>query len=98
MAKENEESLFNMGYFERVRWARDKKMGWTAEQMAVALGIPAERYRKYENRTPLPPYLIHKFALITGVTIEFLLTGKSLSGTANRRRNTVEPLVIAAEK
>lgn len=98
MAKENEETLFNRGFFDRVRWAREKKMGWTAEQMATALGIPAERYRKYEKRTPLPPYLIQKFALITNVSIDFLLTGKNLTMAANRRRNTADPRPMAAEK
>jgi hypothetical protein len=44
--------------------------------MATALGVPAERYRKYEYRSPLPHYLIERFALIVGRDIEFILTGK----------------------
>ena len=98
MAKANDETLFNQGYFSRVRWAREKKLGWTAEQMATALGIPAERYRKYENRTPLPPYLIQRFALIAGVTIEFLLTGKGLSTSPAQRKNVVDTPSFAVEE
>jgi hypothetical protein len=45
--------------------------------MATALGIPAERYRKYEYRTPLPHYLLERFALIVGRDIEYLLLGKT---------------------
>lgn len=44
--------------------------------MATALGVPAERYRKYEYRTPLPHYLVERFALIVGREIEYVLTGK----------------------
>jgi len=57
--------------------------------MAVVLDVPAERYRKYENRTPLPTYLIERFALITGVTIEFLITGHAKRGTAEPAPSTV---------
>lgn len=49
----------------------------TAEQMAKVLGIPPERYRKYEYRTPLPHYLIEQFALIVGRDVEFILTGST---------------------
>ncbi len=48
---------------------------WSAETMAKALGIPADRYRKYESRTPLPHELLEQFALIVGVTVEYLVTG-----------------------
>lgn len=44
--------------------------------MATALGVPAERYRKYEYRSPLPHYLLERFALIVGRDVEYLLTGR----------------------
>jgi hypothetical protein len=44
--------------------------------MATALGIPPERYRKYEYRSPLPHYLLERFALIVGRDVEYVLTGK----------------------
>lgn len=74
------ETAFNEALCARVRALRMAR-GWTADQMATALGIPAERYRKYEYRTPLPHYLVERFALIVGRDVEQVLTGK----TADRR-------------
>lgn len=71
----NEEQLFNNALCARVRKWREE-MNWTAAQMATALGVPAERYRKYEYRSPLPPYLMERFCLITDSTLEELITGK----------------------
>lgn len=47
----------------------------TQEQMAEALGISLDRYRKYENRTPLPLYLVEPFSIITNYSIMFVVTG-----------------------
>jgi transcriptional regulator with XRE-family HTH domain len=69
------EAEFNAQLFARIRCLR-KERGWTAEQMATALGIPPDRYRKYEYRTPLPHFLIERFALIVGRDVEFVLTGR----------------------
>lgn len=38
--------------------------GWTQAQMASALGISLDRYKKYEIRTPLPQMLLPRFALL----------------------------------
>ena len=75
MTNEPNEFVFNNAYCARVKSAREDK-GWSAATMATALGIPAERYRKYENRSPLPPYLIERFCLVTGIEPHFLVTGK----------------------
>lgn len=80
----NEEAQFNEALIARTHRLRNER-GWTAQQMATALGVPAERYRKYEYRTPLPHYLIERFALIVGRDIEYILTGK------------MAPRVISAE-
>lgn len=72
----SEEALFNEQFIARVHRLRNDR-GYTAAQMATALGVPAERYRKYEYRTPLPHYLIERFALIVGRDIEYLLTGRA---------------------
>lgn len=72
---ENRELQFNETFVARVHRLR-KERGWTAEQMATALGIPPDRYRKYEYRTPLPHYLIEQFATIVGRDVEYLLTGR----------------------
>ncbi len=75
MSSESDEYVFNNAYCARVKEAR-KARGWTAEQMATALGLPPERYRKYENRSPLPAYLIERFSLISGVEVHYIVTGK----------------------
>lgn len=75
MAGTSEEAQFNEALIARVHRLRNER-GWTSAQMATALGVPAERYRKYEYRTPLPHYLVERFALIVGRDIEYILTGK----------------------
>jgi len=52
----SKEFIYVNAYCARVKELRERR-GWTAEQMATALGIPADRYRKYETRSPLPAYL-----------------------------------------
>lgn len=69
------EQEFNESYVARVKRLREER-GWTSEQMATALGIPAERYRKYEYRTPLPHYLVEQFAQIVERDISYILTGR----------------------
>jgi transcriptional regulator with XRE-family HTH domain len=46
--------------------------GWTQEQMVVALGIPLERYKKYEQRSPIPHDLLARFALLVNVDLATL--------------------------
>lgn len=77
MAANSEEAQFNEALIARVHRLRNER-GWTAEQMATALGVPAERYRKYEYRSLLPHYLIERFALIVGRDVEYILTGKRI--------------------
>ena len=86
----SEEQEFTEALLARVHKLRSEH-GYTAEQMAIALGIPAERYRKYEKRTPLPHYLIERFAVIVGRDVEYVLTGKS-----SRPRRS--PAVVASKR
>ncbi|MFA7308308.1 MAG: helix-turn-helix transcriptional regulator [Hyphomicrobium sp.] len=74
-AMPNEQMLFENALCARVKRLREEKE-WTAEQMAIALGVPPERYRKYENRSPMPQYLIPRFALVVDRSVEYVLTGK----------------------
>lgn len=74
MADSNDELAFNEALITRTRKWREEK-DWTAEQMAIALGIPPDRYRKYESRTPMPAYLFQRFCLITDTTLENLVLG-----------------------
>jgi transcriptional regulator with XRE-family HTH domain len=72
----NQQLLFEAAFRERIRRLRKAK-GLTAEEMALGLGIPADRYRKYESRSPLPHHLIPRFARRVGCSIEFILTGEA---------------------
>ncbi len=47
-------------------------LGFTQAQMAAALRIPLERYRKYETRSPLPHYLVPSFCLLCRIELEDL--------------------------
>jgi DNA-binding XRE family transcriptional regulator len=90
VAIDNEEAGFNDALCARVHRLRNER-GWTAAQMAVALGVPPERYRKYEYRSPLPHYLLERFALIVGRDIEYVLTGNRSTSRApaiEERRKT----------
>lgn len=78
MANTPRELQFNQAYIARVKALREAK-GWTSEQMAIALGVPPERYRKYESRSPLPTYLLEAFAQITDADPIYVLTGKRSS-------------------
>jgi hypothetical protein len=74
MTDEIRESTFNQAYIARTKALRLRRFP-SSELMARALGIPHDRYRKYESRSPLPPYLIERFALIAGCDVEFLVSG-----------------------
>jgi transcriptional regulator with XRE-family HTH domain len=52
------------------------KTGMTQRAMAEALGISEDAYRKNESRSPLPHRLVARFAAITGVSVEFVMTGR----------------------
>lgn len=77
--------LFNMeasetaavrAYIRRIKQFREAR-GMTQAEMAAALGIPVERYKKYETRSMLPPYLIERFAAIVGHSIDQVVAGRS---------------------
>lgn len=44
--------------------------------MAAAIGVPFERYKKYETRSPMPAYLIPRFAQIVDRSMSYILTGR----------------------
>lgn len=48
----------------------------TQKEMAEKLGIPEPRYAKYENRSPIPAYLVPRVCEVLGMTSWYLLTGK----------------------
>lgn len=57
---------------QRLRVERD----WTQAQMATAIGVPFERYKKYESRSPIPHYLIPRFAQLVDYDVTYVMTGK----------------------
>lgn len=70
---------FEAMLIDRTKALRESR-GMTSADMATALDIPVDRYRKYESRTPIPHAMIERFALIVGVSPEFVLTGRRITG------------------
>ncbi len=88
MAVWTRELEFNEAFIARVKRLREDR-GWTSEQMATALGIPPERYRKYEYRSVLPHYLIEPFAMIVERDLAYMLTGKAADSSKRGPRRIV---------
>jgi transcriptional regulator with XRE-family HTH domain len=83
---DSEEFIFNNEYCERVKRFRGET-NMSAEEMARLLGIPPDRYRKYETRSPMPVYLIPNFCRIVGCDLEHLILGKA--------RERMKPVLLA---
>lgn len=71
-----DEGEFNARFCERIARLRFER-GWTQEQMATAIGVPHERYKKYETRSPMPLYLLPRFAMQVDRDLEYLITGRA---------------------
>lgn len=69
----------NRAYYDafrqRIRTIREE-LDWSQAEMASALDIPLDNYKKYEIRSKFPPHLFEKFALVTHRNIEFIVTGR----------------------
>lgn len=52
------------------------ELAWSQADMAAALGVPLENYKKYERRSKFPPHLIAQLARVTHRPLEFILTGR----------------------
>lgn len=83
---DSDEFIFNDGYCGRVKRFREET-NMSAAEMADLLDIPADRYRKYETRSPLPVYLVPSFCRIVGCDLEHLILGKP--------RERLKPVLIA---
>lgn len=57
--------------------------------MATAIGVPFERYKKYETRSPMPMYLVPRFAQMVDRSIAYVLIGKDEVVTTPRIRRLV---------
>jgi transcriptional regulator with XRE-family HTH domain len=62
---------FNPTFCARVRAIREAHKK-TQSEMARILGVTEKAYEKYESRSPLPHYLIDRFAQAMGVDIDEL--------------------------
>lgn len=84
--KDQGESAFYEAFRVRLKGLRDD-LGYSQAQMAEALGISLDRYKKYEIRDKFPPHLLNKLALITHRPLEYIVTGRG----PNIRRVAVRP-------
>jgi DNA-binding XRE family transcriptional regulator len=75
VAKKKADTLYRQAFLSRTKAMR-KGAGFKQAGMAKALGIEAEAYAKYEQRTMLPHHLIAPFCELTGHDPWFLITGK----------------------
>lgn len=82
-----DEAQFNDELCARIHRLRLERE-WTQQQMAAAIGVPHERYKKYETRSPMPHYLLPRFALVVDRTVAYILTGP-------RRNRRQRPAQIA---
>jgi DNA-binding XRE family transcriptional regulator len=73
-AKPESPSAYEAAFRDRVKTAR-KLFSDKSADMARALGVVVGTYNRYENRTMLPHYLIPKFCQLTGVEVEWLVSG-----------------------
>ena len=71
-------AVYTKSILDRTRAARMNR-GWSQAEMAQFLGIGVEVYKKYETRTPLPHRFMDLFCTLTGISIEFLVTGRVLT-------------------
>jgi transcriptional regulator with XRE-family HTH domain len=86
----NEQRRFNEAFVERTRLLR-LQTGRSQASMAELLGVSLDNYKKYEKRTPLPHYLMPRFAAIIPVDVEFLVTGE-ITRPERTKRQVIENL------
>lgn len=82
-----DEAEFNDQMCARIQRLR-KERDWSQQQMATAIGVPFERYKKYETRSPMPSYLVPRFAQMVDRTMAYILTGRD-EAVARRERRLV---------
>lgn len=63
-------------------------LGYSQSEMAEALGLSIDNYKKYETRSKFPPHLFNKLALVTHRPLEFIVTGQGPNIRTVARRHT----------
>jgi len=66
---------YRRAFLQRTAQAR-QKAGKTQRDMASLMQISQGLYKQYEVRSPLPHHLVRTFCELTGVTLDWLFTGK----------------------
>lgn len=90
MATKSKKSLsdYDLGFLARTFAAREA-LNMTQDEFAEQLGgMSQDTYKQYETRGPLPHHLIDPFLNLTGVSWEYLFTGRG-EGPAWRERYKV---------
>lgn len=63
-----------------------KAKGMTQLQMATALGVQKDAYKKWENLEgrQFPPHLYERLALVTDQSLDFIVTGRGFKQPRSR--------------
>jgi transcriptional regulator with XRE-family HTH domain len=69
------ERAYHQAFRDRLKRLRDD-LGYSQSQMAEALGVSLQNYKKYEIRSKFPAHMLNKLALITHRPLKFIVTGQ----------------------
>jgi ribosome-binding protein aMBF1 (putative translation factor) len=70
-----DEVEYKRAFLARVRAAREARR-WRQEDIAELMGMDRSHYKQFETRTYLPRHLTPLFCKLTGISLEYLLTGQ----------------------
>lgn len=76
MSKSAPASAFKAEFIARTKAAREAKEGLTQAKIAKILGIDQGTYKQYETRSLLPHQYMETFCFVTGVPVDWLVTGE----------------------
>ncbi|MFZ5783952.1 MAG: helix-turn-helix domain-containing protein [Pseudomonadota bacterium] len=80
------ERAYHESFRRRLKDLREE-LQWSQADMANALGLSLDNYKKYEIRSKFPPHQYEKLALVTHKSVDFIVTGR-INITQFRRRAT----------
>ncbi len=70
---------------QRLQQTREE-LHWTQDQMATALGVNLDTYKKWELRGRFPIHFIEKLSLVTHRPIDYWIAGRNVIQFARRER------------
>jgi transcriptional regulator with XRE-family HTH domain len=77
MAGSTTEREYYEAFSARLKATR-QSLGWTQAQMAKALGVEYENFKKYEAGVRFPLHVIERLALVTQRSVDYWVTGKNV--------------------